>query len=75
MRWQAVVAFTLIALLLSCQGDRDPDKLRNFKSNKGRGAAVELGRSKLLKIKENVAFRGTEQEFVSLLEQDDDVVS
>jgi hypothetical protein len=75
MRSQAVVAYIVLLLLLQCCADRDPDKLRNFKSNKGRGAAVELGGTKLRRIKENAAFRGNDEDFAALLEQDDDVVS
>jgi hypothetical protein len=74
MRSQAVVACFLLLYLLACGADRNPDKLRNFKNNKGRGAAAELGAPKLRRVKDNTAFKGTDDDFAALLEQDDDLV-
>jgi hypothetical protein len=74
MRSQAVVACILLLCLLACGAERDPDKLRSFKNNKGRGAAAELGALKLRRVKDNTAFKGTDEDFAALLEQDDDLV-
>jgi hypothetical protein len=45
-------------LFIVCYADRDPNKWRNFKTNRGQGAAAELGGPKLRRIKQNAAFRG-----------------
>jgi hypothetical protein len=47
-----------LLLLLETYAETDPNKWRNFKTNRGQGAAAELGGPKLRRIKQNAAFRG-----------------
>lgn len=75
MGLRAALACCLLYCLLRCLADRDPNKWRNFKLNRGQGAAVELGAPKLRRIKKNAAFNGNISELATFLHQDPDVVS
>jgi hypothetical protein len=71
---RAALACCLLLCLIGCLADRDPNKWRNFKTNRGQGAAVELGTQKLRRIKRNAAFNGNITELAAFLDQDPDVV-
>jgi hypothetical protein len=75
MHSRAALAWLFLFWLIGCFADRDPNKWRNFKSNRGRGAAVELGAPKLRRIKQNAAYSGDVAQLATFLNEDPDVVS